>query len=56
MTIHLSLVSIGYKFSTAQKNDPVSSIKYTEALKKLFQDAIPLAIATEKPGHKPFKV
>ncbi len=56
MTVRQSLVSVGYKFSTAQNNDPASSIKHTKALKKLFQDAIPMAIATEKPGHKPFKV
>jgi hypothetical protein len=55
MNVHPNLVSVGYKFSIVQKNNPVSGIKHAEALGKLFQDTTSLAIAAEKPGHRPFK-
>ncbi len=56
MNVHPKLVSVGYRFSTSPKSDPVSSIKREEAFAKMFQDAIPLAIAAKKPGRRPFKV
>ncbi len=56
MKIHYKHLSIGFRFGTAQKNDPISNIKNAETLAQMFQDEIPLALSAQKHHAKPFKV
>lgn len=56
MKIHHKHLNIGYRFSTAQKNDSISNIKNTESLTWMFQDAVPLALSAQKHHAKPFIV
>lgn len=59
MNIHQKFVSVGYKFSTLHKNDPVTILVDAKALAQMFECVIPLAIVAKKgKGHhtKLFKV
>lgn len=48
MNIHRKYVSVGYKFSTSRKNDPVTILTDDETLTQMFEYAIPLALAVKK--------